>query len=49
VLEAAFYAVLLPLCVLTYRYVEAPGQTWGRKLARRSRPRRWPARGNDSG
>jgi peptidoglycan/LPS O-acetylase OafA/YrhL len=34
VLEAAFYAVLLPLCVLTYRCVEAPGQAWGRKLAR---------------
>ncbi|MGW2563619.1 acyltransferase family protein [Streptomyces sp. NPDC001514] len=38
VLEAAFYAVLLPLCVLTYRYVEAPGQAWGRKLARRVQP-----------
>jgi peptidoglycan/LPS O-acetylase OafA/YrhL len=38
VLEAAFFAVLLPLCVLTYRYVEAPGQTWGRGLARRLRP-----------
>lgn len=31
----AFYGVLLPVCVLTYRYVEAPFQTWGRKLARR--------------
>jgi peptidoglycan/LPS O-acetylase OafA/YrhL len=45
VLEAAFYAVLLPLCVLTYRYVEAPGQKWGRKLARRSRPRLRPGQG----
>ncbi|MPY46432.1 acyltransferase [Streptomyces phyllanthi] len=35
VLEVAFYAVLLPLCVLTYRCVEAPAQRWGRKLARR--------------
>ncbi|WP_327190017.1 acyltransferase [Streptomyces xinghaiensis] len=35
VLEAAFYAVLLPVCALTYRYVEAPGQAWGRKVARR--------------
>jgi peptidoglycan/LPS O-acetylase OafA/YrhL len=34
VLEAAFFAVLLPLCALTYRYVEAPGQAWGRKLSR---------------
>ncbi|MFD7446820.1 acyltransferase family protein [Streptomyces sp. NPDC059909] len=34
-LEAAFYAVLLPLCVFTHRYIEAPSQTWGRKLARR--------------
>ncbi|GCB47571.1 acyltransferase [Streptomyces sp. NL15-2K] len=34
-LEVAFFAVLLPLCVLTYRYIEAPSQTWGRKLARR--------------
>ena len=31
-LEVAFYAVLLPVCVLTYRYVEVPGQRWGRKL-----------------
>ncbi|WP_327188012.1 acyltransferase family protein [Streptomyces sp. NBC_01334] len=38
VLEVAFYAVLLPLCVMTYRYIEAPGQAWGRKLlARRVR------------
>jgi peptidoglycan/LPS O-acetylase OafA/YrhL len=35
VLEAAFFAVLLPLCLLTHRYIEAPGQAWGRKLARR--------------
>ncbi|MFD5806872.1 acyltransferase family protein [Streptomyces sp. NPDC127020] len=39
VLGVAFYAVLLPLCVLTYRCVEAPGQAWGRKLARRVQPR----------
>ncbi|MER5459087.1 acyltransferase [Streptomyces sp. NPDC002668] len=38
VLELAFYAVLLPLCVLTYRYIEAPSQTCGRKLARRVQP-----------
>ncbi|MDG4788964.1 acyltransferase [Micromonospora sp. WMMD1102] len=38
VLEVAFYAVLIPLCVLTYRYVESPGQAWGRRLARRFRP-----------
>ncbi|PNG20980.1 acyltransferase [Streptomyces cahuitamycinicus] len=35
VLEVAFFAVLLPLCVLTHRWVEAPGQAWGRRLARR--------------
>lgn len=33
--EVAFYAVLLPLCLLTYRYIEAPSQRWGRRLARR--------------
>ncbi|SER98961.1 Peptidoglycan/LPS O-acetylase OafA/YrhL, contains acyltransferase and SGNH-hydrolase domains [Streptomyces sp. yr375] len=38
VLEVAFFAVLLPLCVLTHRYIEAPGQAWGRGLARRVRP-----------
>lgn len=38
ILEVAFFAVLLPLCVLTYRYIEAPSQTWGRKLARRVQP-----------
>ena len=32
VLEVAFYAVLLPLCVLTYRWIEVPGRTWGRGL-----------------
>lgn len=36
-LEVAFYAVLLPMCVLTYRFIEAPGQAWGRELARRMR------------
>ncbi|WP_405817486.1 acyltransferase [Streptomyces sp. NBC_01390] len=41
VLEVAFFAVLLPLCVLSYRCVEAPGQAWGRRLARR-RPNRHP-------
>ncbi|MGY1500160.1 acyltransferase family protein [Streptomyces sp. QTS52] len=39
VLEVAFFAVLLPLCALTYLCVEAPGQAWGRRLARR-RPHR---------
>ncbi|WP_241826956.1 acyltransferase family protein [Streptomyces graminilatus] len=34
----AFYGVLLPVCVLTYRYVEVPFQKWGRKLARRVEP-----------
>ncbi|MFC4503643.1 MULTISPECIES: acyltransferase family protein [Streptomyces] len=38
VLEAAFFTVLLPLCLLTYRYIEAPSQTWGRRLARRVQP-----------
>ena len=38
-LEAAFYAVLLPLCVLTHRYIEAPGQRLGRRAAQRLRPR----------
>jgi peptidoglycan/LPS O-acetylase OafA/YrhL len=37
-LEVAFFAVLLPLCVLTYRYVEGPGQTWGGRLANRLQP-----------
>ncbi|MEU6084075.1 acyltransferase [Streptomyces sp. NPDC047108] len=37
-LEAAFCAVLLPLCVLTHRCIEAPGQAYGRRLARRVRP-----------
>ncbi|WP_200308668.1 acyltransferase family protein [Streptomyces adelaidensis] len=40
VLEIAFYVVLLPLCALTYRYVEAPAQRWGRSLARRNAPDR---------
>jgi peptidoglycan/LPS O-acetylase OafA/YrhL len=34
-LEIAFYAVLLPVSALTYRAIEVPGQTWGRRLARR--------------
>lgn len=38
VLEVAFYALLLPLCRLTHRYVEEPGQRWGRNLARRGKP-----------
>ncbi|BBC32022.1 putative acyltransferase [Streptomyces graminofaciens] len=38
VLEVAFFAVLLPLCLLTHRYIEAPGHAWGRKLARRVQP-----------
>ncbi|MEU9917869.1 acyltransferase [Streptomyces sp. NPDC051001] len=33
-LEVAFFAVLLPLCLLTYRCVEAPGRRWGRKSLR---------------
>ncbi|GAB2996370.1 hypothetical protein GCM10023080_073140 [Streptomyces pseudoechinosporeus] len=37
-LEVAFFTVLLPLCLLTHRYVEAPSQTWGRRLARRVQP-----------
>ncbi|AXG53002.1 acyltransferase [Streptomyces lincolnensis] len=37
-LEAAFFVVLLPLCVLTHRYVEAPGRRWGRRMAERVRP-----------
>jgi peptidoglycan/LPS O-acetylase OafA/YrhL len=37
-LEVAFFAVLLPLCLLTYRCVEAPSQAWGRRLADRVRP-----------
>ncbi len=35
-LELGFLAVLLPLCMVTYRCIEVPGQGWGRKLARRS-------------
>ena len=38
VLEVAFFAVLLPLCVLTHRHIEAPSQRWGRRLARRVQP-----------
>ncbi|MDX3386594.1 acyltransferase [Streptomyces niveiscabiei] len=38
-LEVGFCAVLLPVCVLTYRYVEVPGQEWGRAVARRTRSR----------
>ncbi|WP_060886246.1 acyltransferase family protein [Streptomyces caniscabiei] len=34
-LEVAFYAVLLPVCVLTYYCVEAPAQKWGRRFTRR--------------
>ncbi|MFE6618957.1 acyltransferase family protein [Streptomyces sp. NPDC057740] len=37
VLEVAFFVVLLPMCVLTHRYVEVPGQALGRRLARRVR------------
>ncbi|MGH1553469.1 acyltransferase family protein [Streptomyces sp. L7] len=40
VAELAFVAVLLPLCALTYRYVEVPGRRWGRRLARRVEPPR---------
>lgn len=38
VLEVAFFAVLLPVCVLTYRYIETPAHAWGRKLADRVQP-----------
>lgn len=34
-LVVAFFAVLLPLCLLTHHCVEVPSQTWGRRLARR--------------
>ncbi len=37
-LEMAFFTVLLPLCLLTYRCIEAPSQTWGRRLARHMQP-----------
>ncbi|MFF3893817.1 acyltransferase family protein [Streptomyces sp. NPDC001812] len=37
-LEVAFFIVLLPLCLLAYRYIEAPCQTRGRRLARRVQP-----------
>ncbi|MET9730520.1 acyltransferase [Streptomyces sp. NPDC006458] len=37
-LEAAFFAVLIPLCVLTYRYIEAPCHAYGRRLGRRVQP-----------
>ncbi|MCX5329030.1 MULTISPECIES: acyltransferase [unclassified Streptomyces] len=33
-LEVAFFTVLLPLCLLTYRCIEAPSQRWGRKSLR---------------
>ncbi|MGW1965871.1 acyltransferase family protein [Streptomyces sp. NPDC001935] len=35
VLEAVFFAVLLPLCALTHRFVEVPGQARGRERIRR--------------
>ncbi|WP_079053654.1 acyltransferase family protein [Streptomyces phaeochromogenes] len=37
-LQVAFFTVLLPLCLLTHRYIEAPSQTWGRRCARRVQP-----------
>ncbi|WP_310430967.1 acyltransferase [Streptomyces sp. 3330] len=37
-LEAAFLVALLPLSALTHRFVELPGQAWGRRLARRVQP-----------
>lgn len=40
VAEAAFFIVLLPVCLLTYRWIEAPSQEWGRGLARRLTRRR---------
>ncbi|MER6953135.1 acyltransferase [Streptomyces sp. NPDC000618] len=41
-LEAAFFAALLPLSALTYRCIEAPAQSWGRRLARPSVPSQPP-------
>ncbi|MET9764923.1 acyltransferase [Streptomyces sp. NPDC006372] len=38
VLEMAFFTVLLPLCLVTYRYIERPSQTLGRRVARRMQP-----------
>jgi peptidoglycan/LPS O-acetylase OafA/YrhL len=37
VLEVAFFAALLPVCLLTHRCVEAPSQALGRRLAGRLR------------
>ncbi|WP_315903670.1 hypothetical protein [Streptomyces rhizosphaerihabitans] len=34
VLEAAFFAVPLPLSVLTHRRVEVPGRAWGQRWVR---------------
>ncbi|WP_323183921.1 hypothetical protein [Streptomyces canus] len=39
-LEVAFFAALLPLCLLTHRWVEVPSQAWGRRLAARLQPPR---------
>ncbi|MFF7047811.1 acyltransferase family protein [Streptomyces griseorubiginosus] len=47
VLEAAFFVVLLPVCLLTCRWIEAPSQEWGRGLARRLSRRRLVA-GDDA-
>ncbi|MEV1077111.1 acyltransferase [Streptomyces sp. NPDC050211] len=44
VLEVAFYIALLPLCVLTHRYIEAPAQRWGRRLTRPPLPPLTPHR-----
>ncbi|GGO48554.1 hypothetical protein GCM10012287_23780 [Streptomyces daqingensis] len=42
-MASGFLAVLLPLCVLTHRCIEASAQAWGRRLADRAgRP---PSRG----
>ncbi|MFC8361155.1 acyltransferase family protein [Streptomyces griseorubiginosus] len=40
VLEAMFFVALLPVCLLTHRWIEAPSQRWGRGLARRLTRRR---------
>ncbi|WP_460071250.1 acyltransferase family protein [Streptomyces sp. YKOK-I1] len=37
-LLVAFVVVLLPLCALTYRWIEVPGQAWGRRLTARRVP-----------
>jgi peptidoglycan/LPS O-acetylase OafA/YrhL len=40
---AVTFAVLLPLSWLTYRFIEAPGIEWGKKVMKRFNARRTPA------